>query len=350
MNIGGAESYVAQLARQLHLRGFCVFVASGGGVLAKQLQEEGIQHFFLPIRVSVELSAWLIARFIKNNQIDIIHANSAAAGIVGVLVKKKYVPDLPLIYTAHGVFGNNRKEKILSECDRILCVSKLVRQSAIEKGYPQQKLSVVYNGIDTAKFYPNRQDASSIRSRLGIPDEAFTLGIVSRIKNLQDKGHDDILRVFEKYAKTSEWHLIIIGKGKSLWKIKYRVKKHCLSKRIHCLGHITDVENYLDAINVLVLPSKFETFGLVLAEAMAMEKPVVAYAVGGVPEVVKDGETGFLVERGNEEQLYRKLLMLDNSSETCGVFGRNARKYVETNFAIDKMMRQLIEIYEDVSM
>jgi len=345
LNIGGAESYVASVAAELQKRGFGVFVASGGGMLADRLRLQGIPQFFLPIRFSTALSAWLLARIVKKHQIDLLHANSAAAGITGVLLKRQYLPALPVIYTAHGVFGHNEKEKLLNECDRILCVSEFVRQDAARKGYAVEKLMTLYNGIDTEKFRPGRSDAAAVRARYGIPADAFAVAIISRIKNLRDKGHADILQIFEQDAAAKNWHLLIIGKGKSLWKIKQRLKKNDLAKRVHCAGHIVDVENYLDAVDAVVLPSQFETFGLVLAEAMAMGKPAVAYAVGGTPEVIKDGVTGYLVERGDTTALAQKLERLAVDQKKCAAMGENGRQWVESRFPCDKMMEELIGIY-----
>ena len=100
MNIGGAESYVALVARSLKLLGYNVYLASAGGALATKLQQEGIKHFFLPIRLSKYISGILLKRIIKKYNIEIIHANSEAAGIVAVKTRQKYNLDIPIVYTA----------------------------------------------------------------------------------------------------------------------------------------------------------------------------------------------------------------------------------------------------------
>lgn len=344
LNIGGAETYVATVALGLKARGCNVFVASGGGILADTLAQNGIKHCFLPIRANASLAAYMLEKIIKKYQIDIIHANSAAAGIVAVKIKQKL--PVPIVYTAHGVFGHNAKEMTLKDCDRIICVSEFVRQDAIRKGFSPDQLLTVYSGIDLHKFQPNLNHAKEIRKMIGISEDCFTLAIVSRIKNLRNKGHTDILRVLENYEGARNWHLIVIGKGKGKWRLQYRVWKNNLNNRVHTLGHIVNVQEVLDGVDAVVLPSQFETFGLVLAEAMAMEKPVVTYAVGGTPEVIHDKHTGFLVEKDNLDQLYEKLAILASDKSLCCAMGKKGRIWVEDHFASDVMMENIIGIYQ----
>ena len=344
LNIGGAETYVATVALGLKKRGFNVVAASGGGILAKSLERQGIKHCFLPIRANTTLAAYLLKKIIKKNHIDLIHANSSAAGIVAVKVKQEL--NVPVVYTAHGVFGHNAKEMTLNDCDRIICVSEFVRQYAIEKGFSPEKLLTIYSGIDLHKFQPDLNHAQEIRKVIGIPEDCFTLAIISRIKNLQNKGHADILRVLEIYAGARNWHLMVIGKGKGQWSLKYHVWKNKLGKRVHLLGHLVNVQDILDGADAVVLPSKFETFGLVLAEAMAMEKPVVTYAVGGTPEVIHDKHTGFLVEKDNIDELYKNIAILANDRSLCQSMGKQGRIWVQKNFASNVMMDNIIHLYQ----
>lgn len=102
-----------------------------------------------------------------------------------------------------------------------------------------------------------------------------------------------------------------------------------LSDKVLCLGHRTDVEHLLNAADLTVLPSHFETFGLVLAEGMAMGKPAIAFSVGGTPEIVKDGETGFLVEKDNEKSCMNE----SNSSTTTDIFLNNFQKTAPDGYA-----------------
>lgn len=347
MNIGGAESYVALVARSLKSLGYNVFIASAGGALAVELQKEGIKHFFLPIRLSKFISGLLLKRIVEKYNIDLIHANSEAAGIVAVKTRNKYKLDIPIVYTAHGVLPAKVKD-IINQVDKIIAVSEFSRKSAIKEGFLAEKIQVVYNGVDIEKFKSNRQNKNLLRKRYNIPQEAFTMIIVSRIKNLRNKGHQHLLDVLKNYEVSKKWHLVVIGKGKGFGDLKKKIKEYHLQDRVHLLGHKTDVENYEEMADVVVLPSYFETFGLVLAEGMAMEKPAVAFKVGGVPEVIEDNKTGFVVDYDNDDELVAKLAILAKTPDLCKQMGINARKKVVKDFANEIMIKKLEVIYESL--
>lgn len=347
MNIGGAESYVALVARSLKLLGYNVYLASAGGALATKLQQEGIKHFFLPIRLSKFISGLLLKRIVEKYNIDLIHANSEAAGIVAVKTRNKYKLDIPIVYTAHGVLPAKVKD-IINQVDKIIAVSEFSRKSAIKEGFLAEKIQVVYNGVDIEKFKPNRQNKNLLRKKYNIPQEAFTMIIVSRIKNLRNKGHQHLLDVLKIYEVSKKWHLVVIGKGKGFSDLKKKIKEYHLQDRVHLLGHKTDVENYIDIADVMVLPSYFETFGLVLAEGMAMEKPAVAFKVGGVPEVIEDNKTGFVVDYDNDDELVEKLAILAKNPDLCKQMGIQARKKVAKDFANRIMIKKLEEIYKSL--
>lgn len=347
LNIGGAESYVALVARSLKLLGYNVYLASAGGALATKLQQEGIKHFFLPIRLSKYISGILLKRIIKKYNIEIIHANSEAAGIVAVKTRQKYNLDIPIVYTAHGVLPAKVKD-IINQVDKIIAVSNFSREAAIKEGFSANKIKVVYNGVDIDKFKPHEEKRNLLRKKYNIPQDAFTMIIVSRIKNLRNKGHQHLINILSKYEVSKNWHLVVIGKGKGLGGLKQKVKEYNLQDRVHLLGHKTDVENYEDMADVVVLPSYFETFGLVLAEGMAMEKPAVAFKVGGVPEVIEDNKTGFVVDYDNDDELVEKLAILAKNPDLCKQMGINARKKVVKDFANEIMIKKLEVIYDSL--
>lgn len=346
LNIGGAETYVATVALALQHRGFTVSVASGGGILADSLAEKGIKHHFVPIRFNTALAAYRLEQIIRKTNIDIVHANSASAGIATVRAKQRL--EVPVVYTAHGVFGHAAKEMTLNQCDKIICVSEYVRRYALEKGFTADKLVTLYSGIDLQKFKSDSKKSHAIRKTLGIPEDAFIIAMVSRIKNLRSKGHADMLKLLKTYSGTQNWHLLVIGKGKGLWNLKYRIWKNNLNQRAHCMGHMVNVQEVLAAADVMALPSSFETFGLVLAESMALEKPVVTYAVGGTPEVVEHGHTGFLVEKNNLDELYQRLLTLADDINLRREMGHQGRRWVEDRFDNNVMTTKLVEIYQEV--
>lgn len=345
MNIGGAETYVYTAAKALHERGREVCVASGGGQLSEALAKLGIPTYFLPIRLSRPLSAFLLERIVKKHHIRLIHANSGAAGIVAEKVKRS--TGIPVVYTAHGIFGNPEREYVIDRLDKIICVSQYVKDDAIRRGFSENHMVVRYSGIDTKRFTADETLRQAVRSELGIPDGVLTLAIVSRIKNLEHKGHGHLLSMLATYGKHENWHLLVIGKGRGLSPLKQRIQSLGLSERVHCLGHHTDVERYINGADVMVLPSRFETFGLALAEGMAMGKPAIAFAAGGTPEVIDDGHTGFLVEQGNEGELYEKINRLDKDRTLLKKMSAQGIRQMRERFSLETMMDDLEKIYAD---
>ena len=188
-----------------------------------------------------------------------------------------------------------------------------------------------------------------LRKEFGFDEDTLVLAIVSRIKNLENKGHGHLLSLLDKYGRKENWKLLVIGKGNGLPLLKTKIRAMHLSDKVLCLGHRTDVEHLLNAADLTVLPSRFETFGLVLAEGMAMGKPAIAFSVGGTPEIVKDGETGFLVEKDNEKELYECIKQLDSDRFLLKQFSENGIRWVRSRFTNRRMVDELEVIYHKLS-
>ena len=173
MNIGGAETYVYTAAKELRARGYEVFLASGGGRLADKLKAAGIRTFFVPVRQSRFLSVWRVSSIVKKYHIDIIHANSGAAGIIAARVKRN--TSVPVVYTAHGILGNMEKEYVIDQLDQIICVSEYVRQDSIARGLHENHLLVRYSGIDTERFTANEEERIRLRKEFGFDEDTLVL-------------------------------------------------------------------------------------------------------------------------------------------------------------------------------
>lgn len=347
MNIGGAETYVYTAAKELRTRGYEVFLASGGGRLADKLKAAGVRTFFVPVRQSGFLSVWRVSSIVKKYHIDIIHANSGAAGIIAAGVKRN--TSVPVVYTAHGILGNMEKEYVIDQLDQIICVSEYVRQDSLARGLHENHLLVRYSGIDTERLTANEEERIRLRKEFGFDKDTLVLAIVSRIKNLEHKGHGHLLSILDKCGRKENWKLLVIGKGNGLPLLKTKIRTMHLSDKVLCLGHRTDVEHLLNAADLTVLPSRFETFGLVLAEGMAMGKPAIAFSVGGTPEIVKNGETGFLVEKDNEKELYERIKQLDNNRYLLKQFSENGARWIRSRFTNRRMVDALEVIYHKLS-
>lgn len=346
LNIGGAETYVTTVATGLADRGYKVVVASWGGNLVKTLLAHNVEHFLVPIRLNATVAGFMLRWIIKNKNIDIIHANSAAAGFAALKASQNL--KVPIVYTAHGILSHHKRDLELNKADEIICVSEFLRKVSIEQGFTANRLTTLYNGVDVNKFRPRLEDCNDMRSRLGIGHDEFVVGIVSRIKNSRQKGHNDLLEMFTKFGIPHKWRLLVVGKGMGLPALKRRAKQLGIGDKVCFAGLQHDVPQMMAAMDVVALPSSFETFGLVLVEASAMAKPVVAYAVGGTPEAVDDGHTGFVVPKGDIAGMYQRINELYANKDLALRIGENGMRRVHRMFNSELMLDNIIAVYNKV--
>ncbi|MCC5464150.1 glycosyltransferase family 4 protein [Pelosinus baikalensis] len=350
LNIGGAESYVFQLAKQLKAMDYNIYVASWGGLLANELKNMGITHYKVPIRLHKGLASMMLEKIIHRHNIQLVHANSEAAGQATALACMR--ANIPWVYTAHGRLNFMEQQSNIAQAQRIICVSDYLRNRFLSEGYlDPQKLITIYNGIDTATYSPTPENLSKgihLREKWGVTRSDFLLGIVSRVARPNMKGHMDLLHLLATYENAKNWKLVIIGKGKYLPFLKYKAWRFGIYDRIIFAGHHTDMPVALSAIDVMAFPSKLETFGLAAAEAMSMGKPVVAYAVGGLPEVVDDGSTGFLVEKNGIKALYEKLLLVCNDLTLQKRISLNSREKIIQNFSYSQTTDKIADLYNAI--
>jgi len=346
LNIGGAETYVVTLARSLKERGYHVVTASWGGHWAKKLSQEGVPHYLVPIRFHPYLASLMLETVIKKEKINLVHANACDGGRAVFPVCQRL--NLPWVLTAHGVFGREKRNQVLQYAQRIICVSNfLQRYLAKETAIANDKLITIYNGIDLKKF-DLEMSRPALREEWGFREKDFVIGIVSRIWELNTKGHDDLFQVLAHYPQAKNWKLLVVGKGKALHRLKKRVQELKIPQQVFFAGHRLDIPPVLKSVDILALPSNFETFGLAAAEAMAMAKPVIAYEVGGIPEVVEHGKTGFLVPKGDLALLAQRIHELYQDKKKAEILGQKGRQSVESLFDNEQMVNKVTALYEEV--
>jgi len=349
LNIGGAESHVVQVARGLKAAGWIVEVASGGGALAKELAKEGIEQHWLPVRWGYFFGVWRLRRIVRGKKYDLIHAHSNATGAIVAKVAEGH--RIPWVYTAHTGIRPPRIEEF-GKANRILAVSDFARRIVGERGasfWEEKRLLTLHNAIDCEYFSPDNR-RQEIRKSWQVDEDTYVVGIVARLLKPDRKGHFDLLRVLAR-PEAAKWRLVIIGKAHWWYggtrKVLSLAKKLGVVDRIIWTGHQVDVRSYVEGCDVVALPSLAESFGLALAEAMAMRKPVVAYGGTGTNEVVGENEGGYLVPTKDIDALAAALLRL-SWPEARKEIGRAARQRIERLYGLPKFMEKLVEIYQEV--
>ena len=246
-----------------------------------------------------------VRALIKKYNPDIVYAHSSKAGAIA------RVADIGLrnhcVYNPHGWAFNMRCsakkkaiytmiEKIAAPfCDKIICISDAEKQSALDKKIcKEDKLQIIFNGVDI-EAYENGAHGAVKRRDLNIPEDAFVVGMVGRIS--QQKAPD----VFIKMAKqvkdeVPNAHFIIVGSGNQEDEIRTYAKDNGFSDSLHITGWVDDPMSYVELFDVACLLSRWEGFGLALPEYMMASKPIVASRVDAIPNIIRDGKNGLLVE------------------------------------------------------
>jgi glycosyltransferase involved in cell wall biosynthesis len=228
---------------------------------------------------------------------------------------------------------------------RIIAVSEIVRQFTVQH-FPlirEGKVIVIHNGIDVDRFH-NEAGSEQLRSELGLSGSEVVIGFVGRLE--EQKGITYLLdaahRLNEQY---NNFTLIILGDGSLASALRDKAVALHLSNTLF-LGFRADAARYFSAFDIYALPSLYEGLPLSVLEAMASECPVVATRVGGVPEVVKDGVTGFLVAPKKVDELVDRLQKLIQNEEMRLRMGKAGRQRVVQHFSAASMVAKTEEVYE----
>jgi len=346
LNIGGAESYVASLASTLQRRGYQVLLASGGGILARELIADGIRHYLVPMRWNARLAGMRLAMIMRREGITLLHANSSAAAEAAYHAGKR--TGIPWIMTAHSLMLRSPRYNCFRNAERIICVSDFLRKAEIEQNmFDATRLVTIFNGIDLTQF-SQLSVARDLRQDWQFSRADFVIVLASRMRNAQDKGHHDLFRVLAEDHRALKWKLVVAGKGRALKLLQRMTRQLGIAERVRFVGHTLNMATIYGAGDVVCLPSKMETFGMTLAEGMALSKPTVAYAVGGIPEVIDEGITGFLVPNGDRQKLGDRLNDLYQNPILAREMGARGRTRVENLFEIGHMTDNIEALYHEV--
>jgi glycosyltransferase involved in cell wall biosynthesis len=304
------------------------------------------------------LSVVDLASFLRKNYYHIVHTHNSKAGFVGRLAAR--IAGVPVvIHTVHGFAFHGQEpawrqflyrslEKLASHlCDRMIFISQPLIDWALKEGVTKKdKIVKIYSGIDLNEFQPATLDEKQrAREKWGIGPNDPVVGIVSKL--WEGKGHEVLIKAFKDVKKDiNRAKLVIVGEGYLEDKLRSLTDNLGLTDSVIFTGFQSDVSTVIRVFDVAVLPSFFEGMGRVLLEAMAMEKPVVASRVGGIPDIVKDGINGFLTTPGDTKELGDALKILLNDKRLATRMGKEGRKGVTAEFSADMMVNAIKDVYK----
>ena len=338
LQAGGSSSYTTDLARGLRRHGIgsrILCAAFGPVVPDEQVQVEvlrGIDRRFLGL-----LTKRRLRRAVARSVPDVIHVQSQHVLKAGMWLAQAL--HRPYVVTIHQrLNGCSLLRKRHAWLRGIIAVSQPVRESLVNNAaVPKEWIKTIYNGVDLRKY-----DVVPFRLNAPVP----VVGSIGRLTRM--RGHEYFIRAMKDILDAGRHALFFIaGDGPEERRLRKLAREFDVERHLTFVSDVLDPRPVLAAADIFVMPSLEEGLGFAVLEAMAMGKPVVASATGGMYEVVKDGETGYLVPRGNPEALATAISQLLDRAEHAQQLGLRARKVVEARFGLERPIRQIIELYKE---
>jgi glycosyltransferase involved in cell wall biosynthesis len=358
---GGSERQAVQLARLLHEEGsFRVFVGclDGAGELRAEIEGLGIKEipeFKLTSFYNANFlrQAKRFAEFVKMNEISIIHTHDFYTNIFGMF--SSIFARVPVRIASKRETLSKSKNQFLVErqafrlADKIVANAEAVKQFLVDTGIRQEKIVIVYNGLDLQRLKAQNTKREEILRQLGLP-VVEEMRFVTIVANLSDvKNHRVFLRASQKVRKRiKNVAFVLAGEGELIESLKSFTQNLGIEKDVFFIGGRACIGELLSISDVCVLSSKSEGFSNSILEYMSAAKPVVATRVGGASEAVVEGETGFLVESGDDVMMAERLTELLQNAEKAKRFGERGRQIVEEKFTTVSQLSKTLELYNEL--
>lgn len=361
-HMGGGQRIVSYITDHLLKIGEKVCLLSpDSGTFTQAISAKGVPVFFKPMRKTYHLhDALAIAKLIKREKIDFLHTHSLGAGNVlsrlGGLFSGR-----PVISHVHGENNYNANPLIrryqqfldratLSASQKIIAVSEKTKQNLVHEGIDPSKIEIILNGVEIPPQLS--QARKSVFQEFSIPENAAVAACIGQL--CQTKGQDLLIEacaILEQQNQTLV--LLLVGEdlqhhGLYQKKLKELAQAHGIENRIRFIGLRQDVPRLIQASNFVVLPSRIEGLPLVILEAMASAKPVIATDVGGISEVVIHQKTGLLVNPGSKENLAKALRVLLENPRSAEQMGQAGQKLIEKKHQVSIMLEKVMKIYREI--
>jgi glycosyltransferase involved in cell wall biosynthesis len=386
--VGGGETQARLLAKGLVDRGHKVMIVTrrSDPSLAKVDRYGDIPVYRLPPIGSQHLKKWglLLSSFPflyrSHRGYDIIIVSGfrvigIAAVIVSILLNKKCLLKADNNGEMSGKFFEGGLEKaglkfnqpfvkaflwlrngILKRADGFVAISSQISEEYMANGvHPPSKIHCIPNSVDTAVFFPvDVKKKNELKQMLGLNQKEILVAYTGRLVSY--KGLPELLRVWSRIAgKHPNAGLMLVGGGSlDIYSCEARLKEFVLSndleESVFFCGEVHNVHEYLQAADIFVFPTRKEAFGISLIEAMACGLPVIATQVGGLKDILVDGQNGLVVEPGNEEELFSALDALILDRPRAVALGVSALQTVRTRYSTERVTGEYEQLVKSLFM
>lgn len=361
INLGGAENHLAKLIKGQVNEGHEVSVLylKGDGHWKEYYLSLGVRCHHMQLKNYADFFSLIrLARHIQRIKPNTVHAHLPPAELFTRMALYFCNKKIKFFITKHNdepfapIIGWTHLARwVAKRSQKIIAISQAVKRYTLDtwaRAQDDSKIETISYGIEAIDYEmkPNDPRLESLRSEWKIPSDCLIIGTVARLT--PQKSLDTLIQAYAQFQeKNPNTRLVIVGTGP----LETNLKNLCLlleiGDKVIWAGTRKDIPLVMNLFDVFVLPSIYEGFGLVLLEAMAAKKPVIASNVSAIPETVSHGVNGLLFEKKNVDQLFQALNQL-HCSEKRQIMGEAGRKNILENFQLDHMIRHTLASYERI--
>jgi glycosyltransferase involved in cell wall biosynthesis len=358
LGVGGAEILVEQMVRLLSDEFRCVVaVLDDIGEIGERLSRDGFTVQQLLRKPGIDHGcARRLKQFADREGAEILHAHQYTPFFQAMLSRGVF-GRRPVVFTEHGrhfpdlpsLKRSIVNRLMLHRDDRLIACGGAVRKALIDnEGLPESRVDIIYNGVDLKSLSrPSIGAREAIRAEFGYSASDFVAILVARLHQLKD--HQTALRAIDTARREiPELRLLLAGDGEERAAIEQTIRERKLEQNVTLAGTRKDVADLLAASDVFLMSSISEGIPLTVIEAMAARRPVVATAVGGLPELVEHGVTGFLTPSGDDAALSASLIQLHREPALRERMAYAAAQLATRQFSLDGMLNSYRNIYRGI--
>lgn len=343
----GGALQVVYLLRGLQAAGVHnLLVCPTGSAVAAAAREAGAEVIETAMGGDADLGlAWRLRRLLRERRPDLVHLHSRRgadlwggvaarlAGLPVILTRRVDNPEAP--------WWVGLKYRLY---DRVVSISEGIRQVLIDEGLAPARVTCVHSAVDTDRYRPGCADAGLLARELGLSGDGPVIAVVAQL--IARKGHRYLLEALPAIrAAVPGVQVVFFGQGPLEDALRAEVARRGLRDQVHFAGFRDDLERLLPCLDLVVHPAEMEGLGVSLLQAAACGVPIVAFPAGGIPEIVREGESGYLLPVGDVAGLQRRVSELLQAPAEARAMGRRGRALVERAFSIDSMVQGNLAVY-----
>ena len=351
LDTGGLEKLIPELVKRVDSNRFdcSVCCLTKKGALSQELTELGARLFYLNKKEGVDyLLPFRLKRLLRKEKVDIVHTHDNSTVLYGTIAAK--LARIPLVVnTEHGgVYFETGRKRLMNRFlwglnDKVVCVSEQLREDLLKMGLSDTKSTVISNGINFNKF-DIELNIEAKRRELGFNKADFIICAVGRLS--REKNQEMLINAAKSILEEiPQAKFLIVGDGPLKNSLQSAVHSQQLEKYVEFLGNREDVPEILKISDCFVLTSNYESFGLVILEAMNSGVPVIATNAGGVSSIVINNENGFLIPKEDVAALGEAVLRIKKDLPFAKSLALKAKELMRLRYDIDKMVNSYEKLY-----